>query len=696
LSTITSTPRFETSTRSTAPWLVLVAALATCAAVACKPRGNEVAIPVAPAAEPSAASPVSAREAGRLASSSTEVAVASEPQDPAIEARPLDKKGAAEIPDDVAGALGELARKPRIAEEESEEGEEGEEGKDYWAKIPFDQINFKEVLDYVDTYYIDDHYSVRRSYIEAANFALGTLEPAFELLPDDFYKKRKGHAEEEGRLDGKVEGFKCNDGAKGGVLLHQVPKKKDEKRKRLSDDEILKLRARIKGRHELLEKSWGGVGFGREEFECAMKVASTKLDEMKKKGAPVNAKDKDKAKAKKIDIRKVWINAAQGFLYALDPHSSIVSRDAWEESTRSTQDASFSGIGAVLMQRDEMTLVESPMEGQPAAVAGVRAGDVIVRVDQKEIKGLMLHKVVKRIRGKTGTKVTLTLRREGVPKDFDVTIVRARIDLKNVSGNLVKEHEGIAYVKMTGFVPESTKDMRAKLEELARQAPGGKLRGLVFDLRNNSGGLLQKSIEIADMFLKSGRIVTVRSRQRDKAEEITEATQADDDYDFPIVVLVNDGSASASEIVASAIQDNARGLVLGDRTFGKASVQTLFEPALHREYYIKLTVARYYSPSGRTLQVAGISPDVFVAPTPDGKMPVGFREENLNNHLSPIETSYKSPNEEQAKAAQVCVKEFGKADKMVAVDPHPVIKPDYQLLKAADFVDCLARARTAR
>ena len=248
---------------------------------------------------------------------------------------------------------------------------------------------------------------------------------------------------------------------------------------------------------------------------------------------------------------------------------------------------------------------------------------------------------------------------------------------------------GVATVKMNGFIPQSVTDLRDMITKLEKQAPGGKLNGLILDLRNNSGGLLDKAIKIADLFLQKGRVVSVKSRR--KSEEVHEATPSTSDYTVPLVVLVSDGSASASEIVASALQDNKRGLVVGLRTFGKASVQTLFEPALHQDYYIKLTIARYYAPSGYTLQVVGVTPDVEAAPDIDGKIPVGFREENLNNHLTPLEGKQKSPWADQIPALTKCVAESGKADAIAKREPKPQIHPDYQLLKAADYVTCLGK-----
>ena len=400
--------------------------------------------------------------------------------------------------------------------------------------------------------------------------------------------------------------------------------------------------------------------------------------------------DEEGAKDKpRLDMNRAWLAASSGFLYALDPHSSVINRAAWDQSTKQTQDASFEGIGAVLTQRDDVTVVENPMEGRPAWRAGVRAGDVIHKVDGVDVSGWMLSKVVKLIRGPKATKVVLTVSRESEPEPREVAITREAIDIKNVDGHLIKEYPGIAHVKMSGFIPRSTTDLRDMIDKLAKQAPNGQLVGLVLDLRNNSGGLLKQAIDVADMFLTSGHIVSVRSRSR--APEINDAVPSASDYKFPMVVLVNDSSASASEIVASAIQDNKRGLVVGLRTFGKASVQTLFEPALHQHYYIKLTVARYYAPSGQTIQVVGVHPDVEISPELDGKIPVGFREENLNNHLIPIEGMMKSPWAAIVPSLHRCAQESGQAEKIAKREPKPQIHPDYQLLRSADYLNCLSR-----
>jgi C-terminal peptidase prc len=325
----------------------------------------------------------------------------------------------------------------------------------------------------------------------------------------------------------------------------------------------------------------------------------------------------------------------------------------------------------------------------------VRAGDIIVKVDNKPIDGLLLPQVVKRIRGEKNTVVTLTLRRVGEPEDIEIPITRSFIEIRNVSGHMIKHHKDIGYVKLTGFVPTSTTEVQRMIEKLERESTTGRLRGLVLDLRNNSGGLLNQAVSVSELFLPAGsKIVSVRDRSRkETGKEKLYRSSATETYSMPLVVLINDSSASASEIVASALQDNKRAIVVGDRSFGKASVQTLFNPDIGRGYYIKLTVARYYAPSGRTIQVTGVSPDSSCGPDVDKPMPLGFREENLSNHLSAIPTEYRSENEADMGAYDQCVTSRGIAEKIHQADPNPQLRFDYQLLKSADYIECMADAQ---
>ena len=554
-----------------------------------------------------------------------------------------------------------------------------EERKDYWGPIQFDRSNFEEVRNFVRERYIESSIDDGRAYSQAAAFALASDEArAYLLLPEAFYKARKDHPDEEGLLLGKAHYISPK---ARYVLLEEVPKK-DEERKRLSDDEIRELRAKDRQRTKELEDAWTESAFSVEDFNAVMAFAAKHLGKEKLEDGGENT----------WSIKKAWVAATQGYLYSLDPHSSLIAKAAWEDSTREITDASFEGIGAILTRRPDTdyTIVESPLDGQPAVAAGLRAGDVILKVDGKSIRGELLPKVVSRIRGPKGTQVVLHVERVGEPKPIDIKITRSRIEMRNIQANMVPEHPGYARIKINGFVPTTEDALVEAFSQLSEQAPGGKLKGLVLDLRNNSGGLLKQGINVADRFLKRGVVVSVKNRG-----EPDEVYRANDRkyWSTPLVVLVNDGSASASEIVASAIQDNGRGIVIGDRTFGKASVQTLFSPLLRDDYYIKLSVARYYRPSGDTLQVVGVSPDVEIAPDFGGDMPLGFREENLSNHLAPLDNEGLNRNAAYSASLDACVKEKGRTAAIHAKDPNPAVKFDNQLLVAADYLDCMQPKR---
>jgi len=554
--------------------------------------------------------------------------------------------------------------------------DDDEDSKDYWKNIQFDSANFEEVRQQVKKRYIDPTYDEVWAYAQSASFAVGTNEDRpLMLLPEAFYKARKDDPREKGTLQGKMIKISPSDSF---VLLEESKAKVEEKKKRLSDDEIKALREWQMERTRALHAAWDAAAFGAKEFGRVMDFVQREF-----------------ASAKGWTPKAAWIAAAQGYLFALDPHSSLVAKTAWDDSTRKTQDSSFEGIGAVLTQRtdSEYTIVESPIDGQPAVKAGLRAGDMIVEVDGKDIKGESLSKVVSRIRGPSGTQVVLTIQREGEPDTKKVAITRSHIAMKNVQGYLMDQHPDVGVVKVTGFVKTTDDDLVAEVERLQRLTKSGRLRGLVLDLRNNSGGLLNQGIKMGDRFLKGGTIVTVKNRNSAEDEVYTAAPG--DEWEFPVVVLVNDGTASAAEIVSSALQDNQRALVIGDRTFGKASVQTLYSPLLQDDYYIKLTVARYYAPSGRTLQVKGVVPDIVVAPDITGKMPLGFREENLSGHLVPLDGDYETANKAAAERAKACADKGGIAKKTHAADPNPAIKFDWQLQYGADVLECSIAERAA-
>lgn len=336
------------------------------------------------------------------------------------------------------------------------------------------------------------------------------------------------------------------------------------------------------------------------------------------------------------DSRTLINGALKGMVENLDPHSSYMTKEEREDLMNETE-GSYSGIGIEISIRDNVLTVISPIEDTPAYKAGLKAGDKIVKIEDKLTLDMDLQDAIKLIKGPKGTEVKLTISREGASKPLVFTIVRDVIPLRSVKNyNLGSD---IGYVRISNFYGNTHDDLVAALDSLEKSA---KIKGLILDLRNNPGGLLEQSILVSDEFLDSGVIVSTRGR--DEKQNIEESAQKNKKArQYPIVVLVNGGSASASEIVAGALQDNKRALILGEQTFGKGSVQTIFP--LSDGSGLRLTTARYYTPSGRSIQASGISPDIelkYIAPTEEKseaeETTITIREKDLNNHI-------KNPND---------------------------------------------------
>ena len=297
-------------------------------------------------------------------------------------------------------------------------------------------------------------------------------------------------------------------------------------------------------------------------------------------------------------------SAIKGMVSSLDPHSSYLTPEEYKDLQVETK-GSFFGVGIEITMRDGVLTVVSPIEGTPAYQAGVKAGDRIIKIDGKLTKGMSLMKAVKSIRGTQGSKVVLTMMREGLGKLLDISITRDLIPLHSIRRYMLED--GYGYIRISNFQEDTTSDLVKALRLLQTQKVP--LKGLVLDLRNDPGGLLQEAVSVADQFLDKGVIVSTRGRRPDQ-KMTWEARQATAAGEYPVVCLVNNGSASASEIVAGALQDHKRAVILGVTTFGKGSVQTIIP--LEDAGALRLTTARYYTPNGRAIQAKGIVPDVVV------------------------------------------------------------------------------------
>ena len=341
-------------------------------------------------------------------------------------------------------------------------------------------------------------------------------------------------------------------------------------------------------------------------------------------------------------------NALKGMLNRLDPHSDYMDETEFKES-QSDISGKFGGLGIEISEQNGLPKVISPIDGTPASRAGLQPGDLIVAVDGETVQDMNLDKVVRKLRGKPGTDVKLTISR-GEQEPFEVTITRSVIQVQTVKAKL--QPNGIGYVRVTEFSEASPRDFKKALEDLRQQA-GGTLKGLVLDLRNDPGGLLTSAVAIAGNFLKGGTVVTIKGRRGNDNQAYQALPGSALFPDVPMVVLINGASASASEIVAGALQDRKRAVVMGTQSFGKGSVQTIIPLAGHGA--LRLTTALYYTPGGRSIQGKGIAPDVVVeAPkeqqiagvvlTNESALRGAFRNPGLLNGKTP------TPGTQEAKA----------------------------------------------
>lgn len=348
-----------------------------------------------------------------------------------------------------------------------------------------------------------------------------------------------------------------------------------------------------------------------------------------------------------VNAKDLISGAINGMLNGLDPHSAYLTPDLYKELQMDTQ-GRFGGLGIEITVRTGVLTVVSPIEDTPAYRAGVKSGDQIIKIEDDFTKDMSLMEAVKRMRGNRGSKVTISVKREGVPELLNFTLVRDVIRVQSVRSRVLEE--GYGYIRLAQFQERTDRDLQRALEKLSQEKGG--LKGLVLDMRNNPGGLLTQAVRVTDLFLDSGMIVYTDGRLESQKQKYF-AHKEGSWTGFPIVVLVNAGSASASEIVAGALQDHKRALILGTKTFGKGSVQTILP--LDDSSALRLTTARYFTPKGRSIQASGIVPDIVIENTPppdtkgdERKRPV-VREENLPGHLQNQQTPQELKDKERDK-----------------------------------------------
>jgi carboxyl-terminal processing protease len=391
-----------------------------------------------------------------------------------------------------------------------------------------------------------------------------------------------------------------------------------------------------------------GQGDDKEIYEY-LKVFSDAIDLVKKNYVePV--KDRD-----------IVYAAIKGVLESLDPHSNFMTPESYKEMQTETK-GEFGGIGIEITVKDGFPTVITPIEDTPAFKVGLKTGDHIVKIDGKPAKNMSLLDVVKMIRGPKGKPVVLTIMREGFTAPQDFTLIRDVIVVKSIKYRMLEGQYG--YIRLAQFQEKTAKDLDNAIKELEKGEKDKPLKGIILDLRNDPGGLLEQAVEVSDRFLTEGLIVYIEGRNK-QTEKMRFVARKGPDYTGPLVVLVNEGSASASEIVAGALQDHKRAIVVGAKTFGKGSVQTVFP--LGDGSALKMTTAKYYTPSGRSIQAEGIAPDIVVdsniVRAKDRGTPV--REKDLERQSNSV-----PPSKDGDKKKPVGPEEFGKPDE------------DYQLYMA--------------
>ena len=409
------------------------------------------------------------------------------------------------------------------------------------------------------------------------------------------------------------------------------------------------------------------------------------LEELQQLAAVVGMVKSDYVEA--VDEKKLITEAISGMVSSLDPHSQYFDKKSYKEFSEGTT-GKFVGVGIEISQEDGLVKVVSPIEGSPADRAGLKTNDLITKIDDTFVKGLTLNEAVKRMRGEPNTKVLLTIFRKEESRTFPVTIVREEIKTQSVKAKVVEP--GLGWIRVSQFQERTVEDFARKLEEMYKQEP--KLKGLVLDLRNDPGGLLDAAVALSAAFLPENVTVVStngqleeskftykaspqfwrRSASNDPIGRLTQATQGAFKK-IPLVVLVNEGSASASEIVAGALQDHKRATLMGSQTFGKGSVQTVRQ--LGPDTALKITTARYYTPNGRSIQAKGIVPDVMVDETENGSpfAVLRTREADLEKHLGNGKEA-EIKDAEREKAREAAMKRLEEESKKPVAERRP---PEY-------------------
>ncbi len=575
----------------------------------------------------------------------------------------------------------------------------------------FTRESFFKVVAYARDNYLDpERVNSARAYIEAADAALRSMPHSLFLMTREFYEQRGEYIPAERLMPGQALSIRQDDPYlifvpdydKWEEMRSKLEKREEQRRKNLSEEErrkeFLEQREKDERLKKFIESTWSKVKFNRANFEEV--VAWVDRNKDKYKDLPPTHTGEDPYKENPFGMHHVYFAATNGFLQAMDPHSAIIDESMWDKMRSEAEDSTFEGIGALLRGGGRTdVIVETPLPGSPALRSGLRAGDIIRKVDNTPIVGMPLSDVVKRIRGPKETVVVLEVERPTELRTLPIAITRGVIKQTAVSSRLITDKDysaeivggrKIGLIKISSFLYAKKNTSRLIIQEYESliEKADGKLNGLVIDLRGNPGGYLEEAVEVSDLLLPRGKIVVRVRGAADSKEEKTRRRPLV--QGIPVIVLINAGSASASEIVASALMDHDAALVVGERSFGKATVQ-----GIHRlgSVYVKLTSARYYAPDGYTVQVYGVHPDLQISDENDGSFPPRFREEDMWKHLPELADRKPDPTRKAwAEKLEAAVGDDGaKAEKWIREHKNDALKPDFMLIRALPYFSALEK-----
>ena len=577
----------------------------------------------------------------------------------------------------------------------------------------FSQDDIYKIIKYARSNHIDpDRIHQNLSYVRATEKALQSLPHSLLLFSKEYYKNRsKWREKDDPPIPGKALFLKKD---KPYLIfipnykkLDKMNKKAKAKRKKENKkltrtkrrERAFEQRNKDKKLHRLKLLAWQKNKFSKNDFQYVL--AWIEQNWRKYKNVPAVYKEKKKAKQKReFGLHLTYFAAANGFLRSMDPHCSVIPRSSWKKTLSKSEDSSFEGIGALLRGGGSVdVVVETPLPGSPALRSGLRSGDIIREVDGVSIEDMLLSEVVKKIRGPRETIVTLNVERTIDLRTLDVKIKRGIIKQLAVQSHLVTAKEtsvkllkklkiGVIQIKSFLYAKKKTNQLVVDSYKELLKKSNLKLDALIIDLRNNPGGYLRESVRVADLFLASNKVVvSVKGQGRTQKHKTRKSAMV---KNIPLVVLINSGSASASEILASALMDHNAALVLGERTFGKATVQSV-NPS-YAETYVKITTSRYYSPNDYTVQVSGVHPDIKISDESDGTFPLKFREENMWDHLPRIKKI--KANNRRRRWIQKINKFVGKntvAEEYIKKHKSDALRPDYMLIRSLAYIKAMLK-----